>query len=173
VKTSPSIQVFSAVGPLAVACGLFLGTAAPARAESDSDRGYSQTAQENPDGDNGQAADRDDDSDRKLAGRRHAAASRRNFDPRVYEARGRELQGEYYEISTMAKAPSWSSRNTDATEGDNASGSLEPKSRSHTVWMWAAGIGTAAAAGAVGFYLFDHKAAPQTQNVDIALTDKP
>jgi hypothetical protein len=167
VKQTQTVQGVSALGSLAVACGLFISTPAPLRADDTnarigqgSDNAYDEEG----------ASDRDDEG-RKSSVHRRAPAARgaRDFDPRVYEARGRELQGEYYEITTMANAPSWSSRNSDAT----SSGKIEAESNSHSAWLWA-GAGLAGIAGAaLGYFLLEKPDASQPQNVEIALTDKP
>lgn len=162
MKEARNIQGISVFATLIVACGLYLAAAAPARAQDDASYRNSDDAQ---------ASDRDDDA-RKAAQHRRAAVSTRGgreFDPRVYEARGRELQGEYYEITTMANPPAWASRNSESGE---SSEKIAPQGK-HGFWVWAAAIGAAGAAGAVGFYLLDHKAASQPRDVEIALTDKP
>src|SRR5688572_24455713 len=71
------------------------------------------------------------------------------FDPKVFEARGRELQGEYYEITTIAKgSPSWSAAPTEAEVATTAPGTSS--SKNWMIWSGAAGL-AALVGGAAGY----------------------
>lgn len=98
-----------------------------------------------------------------LARRKRAALSQ--FDPKVFEARGRELQGEYYEITSIAQVPDWSSAPADV--GTTAP---ETSSRNWMVWSGVAGL-AAVVAGTTGYLLLDQHGA--TQPISVQLDDKP
>ena len=83
------------------------------------------------------------------------------FDPKVFEARGRDLQGQFYEIGTPVDA---AGREAPAQRplGETGDGTLQRKARKQ--WMfWAGMAGVAgASAGAVGYFLMSnaHPTAP-------------
>ena len=88
------------------------------------------------------------------------------IDPKMFEARGRDLQGQFYEIGTPSK-------------GDkNASSlpSLGQQKQNSNQWLIWVGIAGAAgvSAGAIGYYLMEmsHPAAGVT-TVPINLSDDP
>lgn len=93
-----------------------------------------------------------------------------SFDPKVYEARGRELQGQFYEIG----GPIDTKRQATAKAfGGTDNAAIERKGG--TQWMiWAGVAGLAgASAGAVG-YLYMYKAHPSAPPPNhIVVTDKP
>lgn len=97
---------------------------------------------------------------------RHAGG----FDPKVFEARGRELQGQFYEIG----GPIDTKRERTAKSfGDTDNAGIERKGG--TQWMiWAGVAGLAgASAGAIG-YLYMYKAHPSAPPPNrIVVTDKP
>ncbi|MDB5105472.1 MAG: hypothetical protein JWP91_3161 [Fibrobacteres bacterium] len=99
-----------------------------------------------------------------------AARKARVFDPKEFEARGRELQGQYYEIGTPANPKQQTGPN--ATVGTMA---LNPKSGSKQ-WVFWVGVAGAAgvSAGTVG-YLLMNKAHPASAPPPkhLVLTDEP
>lgn len=101
---------------------------------------------------------------RKALARRKRAALNQ-FDPKVFEARGRELQGEYYEITSIAKVPDWSS-----APAEMGTTSPETSSRNWMVWSGVAGL-AAVVAGATGYLLMDQHGS--TQPISVQLDDKP
>lgn len=153
----------------ALAFSLFFGPGAvTVKAENDDGR-ISQDASD----DGKFSTSRDDEDSRKAQRRRGLSARGRDFDPRVYEARGRELQGEYYEITSMA--PSWSPAGASAVANENeaAGEAIEPEKKSH-FWAWASGLALAGAAGAVGYYFLGQDQGGQAPHeVSIPLDDKP
>lgn len=104
--------------------------------------------------------------------KRLGLSARRNgvFDPKVFEARGRELQGQFYEIGGPIDTKR--ARATKAfADTDNAA----IQRKGGTQWMiWAGVAGLAgASAGAVG-YLYMSKAHPSAPPPNhIVVTDKP
>lgn len=91
------------------------------------------------------------------------------FDPKTFEARGRELQGQFYEIGTAADQ-----RNSPkAPSGPGGEAGLQRKGRNQ--WMFWVGIAglAGASAGAVGFVMMSkaHPSAPPPQ--DLVITDSP
>lgn len=108
-----------------------------------------------------------------LARRKRNALSQ--FDPKVFEARGRELRDEYYEITTLAQGnSSWS---TAPNEGSDAypseTGTPAPKPSSSKNWMiWSGAAGLAAVVGGTaGYLLFEKHTAPDP--ITVRLDDDP
>jgi hypothetical protein len=175
-----NMRILSAFGSMACACGfLMLGAPSPVRAQSDADSRMSQD-QNNGADENGKVSDGRDEEARRQALRRRSLNSRGAFDPRVYEARGRELQGEVYEINAMANPPSWSPspRNIEVADREDgregASEAIEAKESSHGFWLWASALAAAGAAGAVGYYfLGQDQGTPAPRDVNVTLNDKP
>lgn len=103
--------------------------------------------------------------------KRLGLTARRNaiFDPKLFEARGRELQNQFYEIGTAAdprESPA-------APMGAGTEATLQRKGRNQWMfWVGVAGL-AGASAGAVGFVLMSkaHPAAPPPQ--DLVVTDSP
>lgn len=89
------------------------------------------------------------------------------FDPKVYEARGRELQGEYYEISNFAKSADWSAS---PAEMATSSPSTSSSSKNWIIWTGAAGL-AALVGGAAGYLILDKHTAPEPTTVH--LDDRP
>jgi hypothetical protein len=111
----------------------------------------------------------DEDGDgptRKSARRKARKAARGGFDPKVFEARGRELKGELYVVSSITSAPTWS------IEGiDMESTVAEPVSeRNWLLWGGAAGL-TVLVAGAAGWLLLDDPG--QAAPVSVHVSDQP
>lgn len=93
----------------------------------------------------------------------------KDFDPKVFEARGRELQGRFYEIGTAAD-PENPGYTRSAADGSGL-GSRKDGSRQWLFWVGVAGA-TGASAGVLGYFLMDkaHSAPPEKI---LILTDKP
>ncbi|HKP96826.1 MAG TPA: hypothetical protein VJ385_13795 [Fibrobacteria bacterium] len=94
-----------------------------------------------------------------LTARRNAA-----FDPKVFEARGRELQGQFYEIGTPANPKQYSGEQTaaGASVAQRKNGS-----RQWLTWVGIAGV-AGASAGAIGYLLMSN-AHPATAPSEIPL----
>lgn len=91
------------------------------------------------------------------------------FDPKVYEARGRELQGQFYEIGGPV----------DTRRGTDPFGPMNPDDgtalrKGRTQWMFWAGVAgvAGASAGVVGYLLLQnsHPSAPPPKY--IVVTDE-
>lgn len=92
------------------------------------------------------------------------------FDPKVFEARGRELYGQFYEIGTASDQRDLPAAPGGGTVPDAA---LQRKARNQWMfWVGVAGL-AGAGAGAVGFVLMSkaHPDAPPPQ--DLVITDGP
>jgi hypothetical protein len=104
--------------------------------------------------------------------RRLGLSARRGkeFDPKVFEARGRELQGQFYEIGTPTNPNSFAE-----PPAKTGSAAIQRKdgSRQWLIWVGIAGV-TGVSAGAVG-YLLMNKAHPASAPPDkpLVLTDEP
>jgi hypothetical protein len=94
----------------------------------------------------------------------------KEFDPKLFEARGRELQGQFYEIGTPANPKPFGS--TPASPGGTVS-AQKGSSRQWLFWVGVAGV-TGVSAGTVGFLLMN-KAHPASAPPDkpLVLTDEP
>ncbi len=89
------------------------------------------------------------------------------IDPKVFEARGRELQGQFYEIGGSI---STTSKRTFATKEAN-----QPKeNRSSNQWLyWAGAAGVVGiSAGAMGFYMLQKSHPPQPPPTILKLSDQ-
>jgi hypothetical protein len=97
-----------------------------------------------------------------------SARKGQGFDPKVFEARGRELQGQFYEIGTPANP----TQHTGMPVNSGSEVLIQRKSqRQWLFWVGMAGV-AGASAGAVGFVLMSkaHPAgAPPPK--DLVLTD--
>jgi hypothetical protein len=85
-------------------------------------------------------------------------------DPKLFEARGREIAGQFYEIGTPA-GPKPEPRQTPQTEA-----ALEPRPNGSRQWLWwvgAAGL-AGASAGVAGFILMSNSH-PASKPPDIPL----
>ena len=157
--------------PGMVASAFFLGVTLvlvpPAAAEDDEEEStpnYSESSQDAVERAPAAVERAEEPPVRKALARRKKAALSQ-FDPKVFEARGRELQGEYYEITSIAKAPDWSS--APANVGTTAP---ETSSRNWMVWSGVAGA-AALVAGATGYLLLDQHTS--IQPISVNLDDKP
>ncbi len=104
--------------------------------------------------------------------RRLGLTARRNqvFDPRVFEARGRELQGQFYEIGTPADAKQHGSMPMPSGTEIAVQNSGR---KQWMIWVGVAGL-AGASAGAVGYVLMSNAhpvGAPPPR--EILLTDAP
>lgn len=95
----------------------------------------------------------------------------KEFDPKVFEARGRELQGLFYEIGTAANPKQFGSAHPSdngATVGDRKNGSKQ-----WLFWVSVAGA-TGTSAGVLGYFLMN-KAHPSSAPPEktLILTDEP
>ena len=97
------------------------------------------------------------------------------FDPKIYEARGRELQGQFYEIGDPADSRR-KGQSADPFGNGKSSGSAEPAFRSRATAQWFVWAGVAGLAGAsataVGYLLMQksHPTAPPPK--DLVITDE-
>lgn len=151
---------------LMIGLAFMVGAGSPASGqetgETEESADGSSAAPERPPADGG----RPDDASLRKAPARRKKAGRPEFDPKVFEARGRELQGEYYEIASFAKAPAWSSAPEEAAA---MAPEASPRGR-WLLWTGAAGL-TAIVAGAAG-YLYLESADPEEPET-VLLDDKP
>lgn len=86
------------------------------------------------------------------------------FDPKLFEARGRDLQNQFYEIGTPANPKA---HNSEPAASGAAATIRQNGSRQWLFWVGVAGI-AGASAGAVGFLMMQ-KAHPATAPPDIPL----
>jgi hypothetical protein len=104
--------------------------------------------------------------------RRLGLSARRgkDFDPKLFEARGRELQGQFYEIGTPANPKTF-----DGLPPSTGAASMQRKdgSKQWLFWVGVAGV-TGVSAGTVG-YLLMNNAHPTGAPADkpLVLTDEP
>lgn len=152
------VAVWAATG-LAPAQNLGLGTGSRAYPSEDSTNLESRTEES--------VAPRKTQINRRLG---LTARKSREFDPRVFEARGRELQNQFYEIGTPANPKQFGASQpvSGATVGDRKDGS-----RQWLLWVGVAGV-TGTSAGVLGYLLMNkaHPAsAPPAKN--LILTDEP
>lgn len=110
-----------------------------------------------------------------LARRKRNALNQFQFDPKVFEARGRALQGEYYEITSVAKGGAKWSGAPDPAEAPGAAGQAASpaKAAASKHWMiWSGAAGLAAlVGGTAGYLLLEKHAAPEP--VSVHLDDNP
>lgn len=103
--------------------------------------------------------------------RRLGLSARRgkDFDPKVFEARGRELQGQFYEIGTPVN-----SKASERPQSPTASNLIRKDgSRQWLLWVGIAGV-TGISAGTVGYLLMNKShptSAPPAKS--LVLTDEP
>jgi hypothetical protein len=99
-----------------------------------------------------------------------AARRAQAFDPKVFEARGRELQGQFYEIGGLVD-----SRKDTPFRGPESTEDMAYQRKGRTQWLvWAGVAGLAgASAGAVGWLYLQkaHPTAPPPKFIDIS--DEP
>ncbi|HLP41612.1 MAG TPA: hypothetical protein VK465_08910, partial [Fibrobacteria bacterium] len=107
--------------------------------------------------------------DRSAPTPRERRKGRGKFDPKVFEARGRELRGEYYEIPTLAKAPTKSELPA-GLPVEKAAPPEEPTPRNWILWGGVAGA-AACVAGLAGWLLIQQPG--NTEPVSVYLDDKP
>ncbi|MEO7957953.1 MAG: hypothetical protein ABIW76_14800 [Fibrobacteria bacterium] len=104
--------------------------------------------------------------------RRLGLSARRgkDFDPSVFEIRGRELQGQFYEIGTPANLKAF---NASPTPAKSTAGKRKDGSKQWLLWVGIAGV-TGVSAGSIG-YLLMNKAHPTSAPPDksLVLTDEP
>ena len=95
----------------------------------------------------------------------------KEFDPKVFEARGRELQNQFYEISTAADPKQFGSSKQPSTDGFSV-GERKDGSRQWLFWVGLAGA-TGTSAGVLGYFLMSksHPSAPPEK--PLVLTDEP
>jgi hypothetical protein len=152
------VAVSAAIG-LAPAQNLGLGTGS---------RGY-------PAEDSTALDDRSDDSEaprRTQINRRLGLTARRgkDFDPREFEARGRELQNQFYEIGTATDPKQIGS--TQPSPGGLSLGGRKDGSRQWLFWVGLAGA-TGASAGVLGYFLMNKAHPPTSPEKKLILTDDP
>ena len=144
--------------------GLVLACACPATAQVDGERSDSAVSREGVDRDGASKEVRP-----ALARRKRNALNQ--FDPKVFEARGRELQDEFYEITSIAKGgTAWSATSPSAEaealggEADTASRPKPSASRNWMIWSGAAGL-AAVVGGAAGYLLLEKHTEPTPKSV--------
>jgi hypothetical protein len=95
----------------------------------------------------------------------------KEFDPKLFEARGRELQGQFYEIGTAANPKQFGS--TQPSTGGVTVGERKDGSRQWLFWVGVAGA-TGTSAGVLGYFLMN-KAHPASAPPEkpLVLTDEP
>lgn len=143
--------------------GMLMAAPVPTLAQVDQDTD-SEAQEEKAEADGPSAESKSKEVRPALARRKRAALNQ--FDPKVFEARGRELQGEYYEIASFAKAPAWST-----TPAEMATTAPETSSsKNWIIWSGAAGIAVIVG-GATGWLMLDkHTESPPNP---VFLDDKP
>lgn len=159
-----------ALAALSHAQNLGLGTGS--RSGSDSEDSSMETSQ----GSGGRYGEEESPPRKKQINRRLGLLGRksRSFDPKVYEERGKELQGQFYEIGT---APSHGHTPGSGTGGMSLPQSgMAAQSRSPRQWMIWVGIAGAAgaSAGALGFFMMNQAHPPSAPPPKILdLSDDP
>ena len=152
------VVTVSAVIGLAPAQNLGLGTGSRAYPAEDS------TAMDG--GSEESAAPRKSQINRRLG---LTARKVKVFDPKVFEARGRELQNQFYEIGTAADPKQFGSTQPSKA---GVSGVRKDGSRQWLFWVSMAGV-TGTSAGVLGYFLMSkaHPASPPEK--PLVLTDEP
>jgi hypothetical protein len=92
------------------------------------------------------------------------------FDPKVFEARGRELHGQYYEISGTVNPTPWHAAGSGPAPAGDAAEVRKADSRNWMIWTGAAGL-AALVGGSVGYLMLSKHTAPEP--LSIHLDDKP
>jgi hypothetical protein len=109
---------------------------------------------------------------RSQMAKRLGLSARRNggFDPKIYEARGRELQGQFYEIGGPIDG-----KGKPSAKGQAGSDNIILERKGGTQWMiWAGVAGLAGASAATAGYLYMNKAHPSAPPPKkIVVTDVP
>jgi hypothetical protein len=97
----------------------------------------------------------------------------KEFDPKVFEARGRELQGLFYEIGTAANANANKFGSMPPPDNGATLGDGKNRSRQWLFWVGVAGA-TGTSAGVLGYFLMN-KAHPASAPPEkpLILTDEP
>jgi hypothetical protein len=132
----------------------------------------SDSTSQNQTGQNNRGSDRQDDGGpRKSINKRLGLSARKNgpFDPKVFEARGRELTGQFYEIGgTATNVSKWSGTGQTEFSADKQ----KSGSRQWMIWAGAAGLAGASAAVAT-FMLMDNSHPTQAAPHYVDLSDGP
>lgn len=93
------------------------------------------------------------------------------FDPKVFEARGRELHGQYYEIAGAVQPSPWDAATPGQAPAPSAgTGGRAGVSRQWMIWTGAAGL-AALVGGSVGYLMLVQHNAPEP--LPVHLDDKP
>lgn len=114
----------------------------------------------------GRAQDADgDEPDRKPSRRKARKAGREDFDPKVFEARGRELKGEFYVVTSITSAPSWST-------GEVVMESTVSQPAPDRKWLlWGGAAGLSLLLAGAGWLLLDDSGQPGP--VVVHVSDQP
>ena len=80
------------------------------------------------------------------------------FDPKVFEARGRELHGQYYEISGTVNHTPWNAAGSGPAPAGSTAAIRKDDSRNWMIWTGAAGL-AAIVGGSVGYLMLSKHAA--------------
>lgn len=162
----------SCLGAFAALVALVLLTASRADAQNLGLGTGSRAQPQAEDSAAGGRADREEEqATTRRMNKRLGLSARRNtvFDPKLFEARGRELQGQFYEIGSAADQ-----RNMPRTPaGPGGEAALQRKGRNQ--WMFWVGIAglAGASAGAVGFVMMSKAHPPAPPPQDLVITDSP
>lgn len=92
------------------------------------------------------------------------------FDPKVFEARGRDLQGQYYEIAGAANPAAWNAAGNADAPASTAAGARKASSNAWMIWTGAAGV-AAVVGGSVGYLMLEKHTAPEP--MPVYLDDEP
>lgn len=92
------------------------------------------------------------------------------FDPKVFEARGRELQGQYYEISGTVHPTPWNTAGQEQAPARTAGEIRKDDSKNWMIWTGAASL-AALVGGSVGYLMLTKHTAPEP--LPVHLDDKP
>lgn len=161
-------------GFAALAFGLLLITAAPAeetRSEPAASGASSSTESGRYDGESAPPKDvRPALTRRKRNALSQFDGKATPFDPKVFEARGRELHGQYYEISGAVNPTPWTASGSGQAPAGNTAGIRKDGSRNWMIWTGAAGL-AAIVGGSVGYLMLSKHTAQDP--LSIHLDDKP
>ena len=147
---------------LAPAQNLGLGTGSRAPAADDS------TAVNETRPDDSQApAPRKNQINRRLG---LTARRGKDFDPKQFEARGRELQGQFYEIGTPAN----NGKESGSAPMPGSTDAMVRKegSKQWLIWVGVAGV-AGASAGVVGYLMMNKSHPSPPADIPLVLTDEP
>jgi hypothetical protein len=166
MKPGLALGVLVAMTAIGLAPAQNLGLGAGSRSGSGEDSTAVQEGRQDREGET--PAPRKSQINRRLG---LSARRGKDFDPKVFEARGRELQGQFYEIGT----PTNPARTFDGSPAPAGSTSIQRKdgSKQWLLWVGIAGV-TGISAGTVG-YLLMNKAHPTSAPPakPLVLTDEP